>query len=139
MGAIRAFEMRRMGMIGYGEVYRAFCDSEDFTDDEVAQLHGPAPEYVPVSEPLVNIRHSLATASTSGLISEGATTEILDCLKKMYFGDRTLAKFSMLVSQYVGRRLAAVLVRRLTTQRVKTSDFVRLMSYLQRDRVRGEP
>jgi hypothetical protein len=56
MGAIRAHEMAPLGMRGFGRVYERFQAEPDFQDDEVALLHGPAPEYRTLSEPLVHLR-----------------------------------------------------------------------------------
>ena len=41
IGAIRAFEMRAEGMLGFGYVYQQFARFEDFTDDELCLLHWP--------------------------------------------------------------------------------------------------
>ncbi len=56
MGAIRACEMKHLGMRGYGEVYQWYCRDECFRDDEVALMHRPNPPYDAVSEPLIHIR-----------------------------------------------------------------------------------
>lgn len=61
MGALRAAEMDRYGMEGVGEVYRLYRSGALEDDDEVALLHAPAEfGYRPLSEPMVNLRASLA-------------------------------------------------------------------------------
>ncbi len=59
MGAIRAYELRHEGMLGYGRVYDYFTKRADFRDDEVAFLHALAPPYQAYSEPLVHLREAV--------------------------------------------------------------------------------
>src|SRR4051794_30849116 len=64
MGALRAAELWRFGMRGVGEVFRLYRDGVVTGDDEVAIVHGPAEEgHRALSEPLVNIRVALRTAT----------------------------------------------------------------------------
>jgi hypothetical protein len=63
MGALRAAELARFGMIGVGAIYRAFARGELVADDEVAVAHLPAAQgYRAVSDALVNLRFGLARA-----------------------------------------------------------------------------
>lgn len=63
MGALRAAELARFGMIGVGAIYRAFARNELVADDEVAVAHLPAAQgYRAVSDALVNLRFGLARA-----------------------------------------------------------------------------
>src|SRR2546426_6706244 len=59
LGAIRAYEMRDLGVKGYGRVYQRFYEDGDFRDDEVALIHEPDPPYRSFSEPLIHIRFFL--------------------------------------------------------------------------------
>ena len=88
MGAIRAAEMRSLGMRGFGSVYQMYVDDPDFDDDEVALLHASEPPYTPVSEPLVHIRSFLADLVARGILADEATT--IDVLKNRWYGERTL-------------------------------------------------
>lgn len=92
MGAIRACEMRHMGMRGYGEVYEWFCRDEDFRDDEVALTHGPASPYVPLSEPLVHIRVWLRELVKQRLLSAAQEKRLVKQLMSLWFGERTLSR-----------------------------------------------
>ena len=63
MGALRAAELEAFGMVGVGEVFRMFRDGVLEDDDEVAVIHGPSDAaYVTLTEALVNIRATLASA-----------------------------------------------------------------------------
>ena len=62
MGALRAAELAPFGMIGVGRIFEAYRDGVCTDDDEVAVLHSAAGQYCAVSEPMVNIRATLARA-----------------------------------------------------------------------------
>lgn len=104
MGAIRACEMKHMGMRGYGEVYEWFCRDEDFRDDEVALMHGPGPSYIALSEPLIHLRIWLQELVKMRLLSSVQTKRLLQQLMSMWFGDRTLSRArAMVLSVIPGR------------------------------------
>lgn len=97
MGAIRAYEMRHLGVRGYGRVYRCFCRYQDFRDDEVALLHEPQPPYRGLTEPLVHIRLWLKELLKTGLLNGRQKKRLLDNLMSMWFGDRTLQRARSMV------------------------------------------
>lgn len=90
LGAIRACEMRHLGMRGYGAVYRQFVADPRFSDDEVALAHAPDPPYQAISEPLVHIRLALQALTDEGVISPARRRALLHRLKRLWYGDRTL-------------------------------------------------
>lgn len=70
MGALRAAELWRFGMRGYGEVFRLYRDGEIDGDDEVAIVHGTAEDgHRAYSDPAVAIRVALRDASAAGVLS----------------------------------------------------------------------
>lgn len=97
MGAIRACEMRALGMRGYGTVYERFVQDEDFTDDEVALLHGPAYPYPSISEPLIHMRFALDDLVIRGELVRGEADAVVEHLSRLWFGYRTLALLRQLV------------------------------------------
>lgn len=128
MGAIRARELASLGMRGYGEVFTQFCGPGDFTDDEVALLHEPAPPYRELSEPLCHLRVGLQDLERSGALKTADCAQILEELTALWFGDRTL-RFAL-------DRLAAVGVpavvrdewlRGFDRYRVKSVDLLRFL------------
>ena len=90
LGAIRAYEMRDIGVRGYGRVYQRFYEEEDFRDDEVALIHQPEPPYRSFSEPLIHIRFFLRHLVQIELITPSLEEHLLTKLMSMWFGDRTL-------------------------------------------------
>lgn len=90
MGAIRAYEMRSLGMLGFGRVFEHFLGDEDYQDDEVALLHSPEPPYIPVTEPLVHVRHWLAAFEAKHRVERQLIQRVVDALKVRWYGERTL-------------------------------------------------
>jgi hypothetical protein len=90
IGAIRAYEMRDVGVRGFGRVYETFLREHDFRDDEVALLHEPSPPYRAATEPLVHLRVGVAALEAEGAISAEAATRVLEILAARWFGERTL-------------------------------------------------
>jgi hypothetical protein len=106
MGAIRACEMRHMGMSGYGEVYNWFCRDEDFRDDEVALTHVSDPPYVALSEPLIHIRMWLRELVKLHLLSGNQQKRLLKELMSLWYGDRTLSRARTMVLSVIPDRHA---------------------------------
>jgi hypothetical protein len=91
MGALRAAETSVFGMVGVGEIYRMYADGTLEDDDEVALAHAQGDlGYLKVSEPLVNIRATLAEATRQGRLATSTSEEVLAIAKSLYFADRTI-------------------------------------------------
>jgi hypothetical protein len=88
MGALRAVELERFGMIGIGRVFRLFRLRLLECDDEVALTYCPW-TYEAHSEPLVNTRYALRSALRSGLLTRAEASVILEVLKRTHFPERT--------------------------------------------------
>jgi hypothetical protein len=89
MGALRAAELRSVGMIGVGAIYRAFARGELTADDEVAVAHLPAEHgYRAVSDALVNLREGIANAP--GLTVRTRAT-LLELARTRFYRERSWA------------------------------------------------
>ncbi len=97
MGALRAAELHRFGMLGVGRVfdaYRSGCFEPYATafedDDEVAVIHGPAETgYLAVSEAMVNIRATLAEAHRAGVVGARTRDRLVELAKRTYYPERS--------------------------------------------------
>ena len=56
MGALRATELHRYGMVGVGKVFEYYRDNFITGDDEVAVLHEPVEPYKNSTIPMINLR-----------------------------------------------------------------------------------
>ena len=90
MGALRAAELHRFGMRGFGEIFRLYRDGVVEGDDEVAVVHGTAEDgYRAYSDPLVSIRISLRDATAVGVIGADEAEALLDLARAMPFRARS--------------------------------------------------
>lgn len=132
MGAIRAAELHTLGVIGYGQVFRHLRDTMA-PDDEVAVLHGPAPQYRPLTEALVDLRKLLAHWTGEGLLPQELQEQLLTELASRWFGDRSLAEVISLARRMVGSAAADTLRAALpppAQYRIKSRD---LATFLQEE------
>jgi hypothetical protein len=88
MGALRAAELDTLGMEGVGRIYRLYRDGVLTSDDEVALVFDPETG-IALSEPLINIRCTLAKAEEEGVIGHEAGSILLATAQSLYFPDRT--------------------------------------------------
>lgn len=96
MGALRAAELHPFGMVGIGCIYQKFATGEYEDDDEVAALHLPEEKgYGSLSEPMVNIRATIANAYERAVIEEKQAADLIAIAKQLHFKERTwLALFN---------------------------------------------
>lgn len=93
MGALRAAELHTFGMIGVGEIFESYKSGALEDDDEVAVVHGPAElGYVPLSEPMVNIRATLAQAVSCGALPADQAELLRQRAKALDYRQRTWAQ-----------------------------------------------
>src|SRR5580704_5299866 len=91
INALRATELHSLGMVGHGRIFAWYRDGVIDGDDEVALTHGPAElNYQALSEPLVNIRATLA-AAVPEIITAEEHTMLLESVRRLYFPDRSFA------------------------------------------------
>lgn len=136
MGALRAAETDRFGMVGIGEIYRWYRDGVITGDDEVALLHGDeASGFQPLSLPLVNIRASVAHAVAAGELDAAAATQLITVARAIYYPDRDLATLrAACAAAGFADTLLATVERSLTERYVdlKQADARALLVALQR-------
>jgi hypothetical protein len=95
MGALRAAELAPWGMRGIGEIFAAYRDGALVADDEVALLHGAAEDGYPrLSEPMVNIRATLAAAVAAGHCSAEAADGLVQQLCATPYRDRSYRRLA---------------------------------------------
>lgn len=130
MGAIRAAEMRHMGMRGFGTVYQRYAEDPDFKDDEVALLHGAERPFTPVTEPLIHIRYLLSDLARREVISQHQVSAICRYLEGIWYGYRTLELVRDLLCEKAGldKDCATSHLKEIERFRIKTQDLTALLS-----------
>lgn len=90
MGALRAAELDVFGMVGIGRIYQWYRDGVLEDDDEVALIHGPADSgFLPLSEPMVDVRATCGAAAVAGIIAQRTAEAIIVAAKALYFRERS--------------------------------------------------
>ena len=98
MGALRALEMEPYGMIGLGTIFEWYRSGRIEGDDEVALMHGDADvNYVPLTLPLVDVRHVLAGLQRQGALAPDQVSGMLRAFKHRGHENRTRAALLELV------------------------------------------
>jgi len=88
IGALRAVELCDFGMIGVGEVFRMFKRGELESDDEVAVLFNPE-TFEAISEPLVNIRATISTLVSKGVLGAELGGKLIEIGKRLHYSKRS--------------------------------------------------
>jgi len=90
MGALRSAELAAFGMKGIGKIFEKFASGEFLDDDEVALTHhGYERQFMPLTEPMVNVRETFYKAQSHGIINHEQCQKLIEIAKNIYFVDRT--------------------------------------------------
>lgn len=125
MGAIRAAEMRHLGMRGYGRVYEMYATDPEFDDDEVALLHAGEAPHRPLSEPLVHIRFFLDGLVGRNLLDAEGRAAVVTELKHRWYAERTLPGLAAALTKAgLDEDLVAAELADFSPYRLKALDLV---------------
>jgi len=90
MGALRASELWRDGMVGVGRIFGWYRDGIVRDDSEVALLHaGAEHRFEAFTVALVNVRHNAERAREAKVLSAREARTILAVAQRIFFKDRT--------------------------------------------------
>ena len=91
LGALRAAECHSFGMEPVGEIARAYVDGVRYEDADVCLAHCPTElEFMPLSEPLVDVEASVARLLDVGALTAEQAWSWLEAARDIYFADRTV-------------------------------------------------
>jgi len=88
MGALRASELDRSGMIGVGWVYEYFRGCAVRRDADVALVYSPF-DFKPMTVPMVDLEYWMQQAAAAGLIRSKEKALLLKLARGIFFADRT--------------------------------------------------
>ncbi|WP_333740724.1 TfuA-like protein, partial [Streptomyces sp. IBSBF 2806] len=91
IGALRAAELAPCGMLGVGSIYAAYVRGDIVGDDEVAVGQAPDGAWDALTWPLVNLRHVLDLAVSTGVLDADRAAGLLQALRAVYYPQRTWA------------------------------------------------
>jgi hypothetical protein len=101
MGALRASELDRSGMIGVGWVYDYFRRCAVRRDADVALLYSPF-DFKPMTVPMVDVEYWMQQASAAGLVGNRERTHLLKAARNIFFADRSLDRLMDAVRRAIG-------------------------------------
>ncbi|HEY7734366.1 MAG TPA: TfuA-like protein [Nitrososphaera sp.] len=92
LGALRAVELEKFGMMGIGRVFQLYKKGLIDADDEVAVTFAPEGDYRLQSEAMVDIRYNLFLAKKKGIIGGKTKKAMTAVAKEIYFPHRNYAQ-----------------------------------------------
>jgi hypothetical protein len=134
MGALRAAELASFGMVGVGAIADAFRSGTLTRDDEVALAHADAEHaYLGFSEPLVNIRATMAAAVSEGVVVQGTAEAVVAVAQSWFYPDRRWEQ--LLDAAPIGAAELSALRKWLPTGKVdqKAADALDLLARMRAD------
>jgi TfuA protein len=88
LGALRAVELEKFGMVGIGKIFQLYKFGKLNADDEVAVTFAPEGDYQLLSEAMIDIRYNLYLAHKKGFISMKTKNLLTKLAKEIYFPRR---------------------------------------------------
>jgi TfuA protein len=88
LGALRAVELEKFGMVGIGKIFQLYKSSKLNADDEVAVTFATEGDYRLQSEAMVDIRYNLYLAHKNKVITENTKRLLVKLAKEIYFPHR---------------------------------------------------
>ena len=88
LGALRAVELEKFGMVGIGKIFELYKSGRLDADDEVAVTFSPDGDYKLQSEAMVDIRFNLFLAMKKQIIERKNKRIIARVAKEIYFPQR---------------------------------------------------
>jgi hypothetical protein len=138
MGALRAAECHAFGMIGVGKVFEDYASGRTEDDEDVAQLHAPAElGYLPLSEPLVNIRATLAHLRDTGRLSEQEHGALRGAAEALFFKHRNYKRMLEDTDLPASRKAELAISLKSAAINVKQQDAKHLLDRIETEKITG--
>src|SRR6201990_3519269 len=104
MGALRASELDRSGMIGVGWVYDYFRRQAVRRDADVALAYSLF-DFKPMTVPMVDVEYWMERTFAAGLIGRKERTLVLKAARQIFFAERTMERLTDPLRRAVGDEL----------------------------------
>lgn len=134
LGALRAVELEKFGMIGIGKIFELYKTGKIDGDDEVAVTFEEG-QHVLQSEAMIDIRFNLFIARKKGIIDESTKRAIAKVAKNVYFPYRNYSDIlDITKKQYPSCDSCLESFRAYIThnrQSLKERDTIKLLKYLK--------
>lgn len=134
MGALRAVELARYGMRGFGSIYHAYRTGVLEADDEVVVAHESSESgYRATSVALINIRATLGTAVTVEVISAEVAARLSTVAESLFYTERNYRTLLQQARAVIGETDLTRFARFIETRKVdiKQQDARGLLEHLR--------
>jgi len=135
LGALRAVELEKFGMIGIGKIFQLYKSGKIESDDEVAVTFSEQ-DYKLQSEALIDIRYTLYWAVKDGVIKHETKDALVKIARQIYFPARNYdeiierARANNTVEQKALEQLKGYLVTHRRS--LKEEDSIRLVEFIKK-------
>jgi hypothetical protein len=126
MGALRAADLWRQGMIGTGLIYEWYRDGVTEDDSEVALLYqfNPKGVYSSLTIPMVNIRSTISHYAEMLNFSNDHQQALLSAARRIHFTTRTTEKLFKCWEPIIGETITAFAVNNLIDQKAIDAEAI---------------
>jgi TfuA protein len=135
LGALRAVELEKFGMIGIGKIFELYKTGKIDGDDEVAVTFEEG-QHILQSEAMIDIRFNLFIAKRKGIIDESTKRLIIKVAKNIYFPYRNYTDILDLTKKKYPRYDSHIESFRayITNNResLKERDAIQLIKYIKK-------
>src|ERR671925_145095 len=135
LGALRAVELEKFGMVGIGKIFQLYKSGKLNADDEVAVTFVPDGDYQLQSEAMIDIRYNLYLAYKNGVISKKTKGVLAKLAKGIYFPHRS---YTYIIEEARGKHhsLGSEIISfgnyiMSNRKSLKEMDAIRLVKYLK--------
>jgi TfuA protein len=135
LGALRAVELEKFGMVGIGKIFQLYKSGKINADDEVAVTFALDGDYQLQSEAMIDIRYNLYLAHKKGVISKKTKGVLAKLAKEIYFPHRN---YSYIIEEARSRHhsLGSEIISfgnyiMSNRKSLKEMDAIRLVKYLK--------
>jgi hypothetical protein len=104
MGALRASELDRSGMVGVGWVYDYFRRQAVRRDADVALAYSSF-DFTPLTIPVVDVAYWMEQAGAAGLIDKRGRSLVVKVARRFFFAERTADRLGDALRAVLGDRL----------------------------------
>lgn len=132
LGALRAVELEKFGMMGIGKIFELYKKGALDSDDEVAVTFSEQ-DYSLQSEALVDIRYTLYHACKDGIIDRDTKRLLVKTAKNIYFPHRNYDELLERVNGTIEKQVLERFRKYLETHRrsLKEEDAIKLIEFIK--------
>jgi hypothetical protein len=134
LGALRAVELEKFGMVGIGKIFELYKKGIIDSDDEIAVTFSEQ-HYKLQSEALIDIRYTLYHACKNGVIDPETKKTLIRTAKSIYFPYRNYDELFEKVTGTLDAEVLERLQRYVKTHRrsLKEEDAIKLIEFLKQE------